>query len=45
MLATVIQPYNMVEGVGSKRLVAALDPRYPMKTEKFFCTKMLDEVQ
>ncbi len=44
MLATDIQPYNMVEGVGFKRLVAALEPRYPMKTEKFFRTKMLDEV-
>ena len=44
MIATDLQPYNMVEGVGFKRLVAGLEPRYSMKTEKFYRTTVMEEV-
>lgn len=35
MIATDNQPFTFVSGIGFRRLVAAMEPRYNLKTEKF----------
>lgn len=44
MIATDILPFAIVEGAGFKRVMAKAEPRYPLKTEKFFRTKKMDEI-
>lgn len=36
MIATDILPYAIVEGAGFKRLLTKAEPRYPLKSEKYF---------
>lgn len=42
MIATDNQSFTAVSGVGFKRLVALLEPRYSLKTEKYHCTDLFD---
>lgn len=44
MIATDILPFAVVEGAGFKRVMAKAEPRYPLKTEKCFRTKKMDEI-
>jgi len=44
MIATDILPFAVVEGAGFKRVMAKAEPRYQLKTAKFFCIKMMDEI-
>uniref|UniRef100_A0A8C1F800 BED-type domain-containing protein n=2 Tax=Cyprinus carpio TaxID=7962 RepID=A0A8C1F800_CYPCA len=44
MIATDIQAFSVVEGVGFRRLLAAAEPRYTLKTEKFYRTDKLHHV-
>ncbi|XP_065130356.2 zinc finger BED domain-containing protein 4-like [Paramisgurnus dabryanus] len=44
MIATDILPYAVVEGAGFKRLLAKAEPRYPLKSEKYFRTQLLDQI-
>lgn len=45
MIATDNQPFTVVSGVGFKRLVTLLEPRYSLKTEKYYCTDLFDDVR
>ncbi len=44
MIATDNQPFTFVSGIGLRRLVAAMEPRYNLKTEKHYCTDILDGI-
>ncbi|KAK0146083.1 Zinc finger BED domain-containing protein 4 [Merluccius polli] len=44
MIATDTLPFAVVEGAGFKRVMVKAEPRYPLKTEKFFRTKKMDEI-
>ncbi|XP_041946911.1 LOW QUALITY PROTEIN: zinc finger BED domain-containing protein 4-like [Alosa sapidissima] len=44
MIATDNLPFAFVSGVGFQRLVAALEPRYKLKSEKHYRTKMLEGI-
>uniref|UniRef100_A0A3P8RUH3 BED-type domain-containing protein n=1 Tax=Amphiprion percula TaxID=161767 RepID=A0A3P8RUH3_AMPPE len=44
MIATDNQPFSMVSDVGFKRLMAAAEPRYSLKSEKYYRTEKLQEV-
>jgi hypothetical protein len=44
MIATDNQPFTVVSGVGFKRLVTLLEPRYSLKTEKFYRTDLFHDV-
>lgn len=44
MIATDIVPYEAVEGIGFKRLLAKAEHRYPQKSEKYFRTELMDEM-
>ena len=44
MIATDNQPFSVVSDVGFKRLVTLLEPRYSLKTEKFYRTDLFDGV-
>lgn len=43
MIAVDNQPFSVVSDIGFKRLVTLMEPRYRIKDEKFYRTKMLDE--
>lgn len=43
MIATDNQPFSVVSDLGFKRLVSLMKPRYRIKNEKFYRTKILDE--
>ncbi|XP_073689317.1 zinc finger BED domain-containing protein 4-like [Garra rufa] len=44
MIATDNQPFTFVSGIGFRRLVAAMEPRYNLKTEKHYRTDILDGI-
>lgn len=44
MIATDNHPFTVVSGVGFKRLVALLEPRYSLKTEKYYRTDLFEDV-
>lgn len=44
MIATDNHPFTVVSGVGFKRLVALLGPRYSLKTEKYYRTGLFEDV-
>ncbi|XP_078112300.1 zinc finger BED domain-containing protein 4-like [Sander vitreus] len=44
MIATDNDPFTVVSGVGFKRLVALLEPRYSLKTEKYYRTDLFEDV-
>lgn len=44
MIAADDQPFSIVEDVGFKRLIQHLEPRYNIKTEKFFRTQKFKEI-
>ncbi len=44
MIATDNKPFTVVSGVGFKRLVALLEPRYSLKTEKYYRTDLFEDV-
>ncbi len=44
MIATDNQPFTFVSGIGLRRLVAAIEPRYNLKIEKHYCTCILDGI-
>ncbi|XP_049447489.1 zinc finger BED domain-containing protein 4-like [Epinephelus fuscoguttatus] len=44
MIATDNQPFTVVSGVGFKRLVALLEPRYSLKTDKYYRTDLFEDV-
>lgn len=44
MIATDNLPFTCVSGIGFQRLVAAMEPRYKLKTEKHYRTDMLESV-
>ena len=44
MIATDNQPFSFVSGIGFQRLVAAMEPRYKLKTEKHYRTDVLDGI-
>jgi len=44
MLATDNQPFSVVSDLGFKRLMSLMEPRYRIKSEKFYRTMMLDEI-
>ncbi|XP_073726190.1 zinc finger BED domain-containing protein 4-like [Misgurnus anguillicaudatus] len=44
MIATDNHPFTVVSGVGFKRLVALLEPRYSLKTEKYYRTDLFKDV-
>ncbi len=44
MIATDNQPFTFVSGIGFRRLVAAIEPRYNLKTEKHYRTDILDGI-
>ncbi len=43
MIAIDNQPFSVVSDVGFKRLMSLMEPRYRIKNEKFYRTKMLAE--
>ena len=43
MIVTDNQPFSVVSDLGFKRLMSLMEPRYWIKNEKFYRTKMLDE--
>ncbi|XP_053170463.1 zinc finger BED domain-containing protein 4-like [Scomber japonicus] len=44
MIVTDNQPFTMVSDVGFKHLMAAAEPRYALKSEKYYRTEKLQEV-
>lgn len=44
MIATDNQPFTVVSDVGFRRLIATLEPRYSLKTEKYYRTDMLENI-
>lgn len=44
MIATDNQPFTFVSGIGFRRLVAAMESRYNLKTEKHYRTDILDGI-
>lgn len=44
MIATDNQPFTVVSDVGFQRLLAVAEPRYNLKSEKYYRTEMLDSV-
>ncbi len=44
MIATDNQPFTFVSGTGFRRLVAAMESRYNLKTEKHYHTNILDGI-
>lgn len=44
MIATDILPYAIVEGAGFKRLLTKAEPRYPLNSEKYFRTQLMDQI-
>lgn len=44
MIATDNLPFMFVSGVGFQRLVSAMEPRYNLKTEKYYRTSMLENI-
>ncbi|XP_060796685.1 zinc finger BED domain-containing protein 4-like [Neoarius graeffei] len=44
MIATDNQPFTVVADVGFKRLVAMLEPRYSLKSEKYYRTVLFEDV-
>lgn len=44
MIATDNEPFAMVERVGFKRVMAKAEPRYVLKSEKYYRTEKFDEV-
>lgn len=44
MIATDNLPFTVVSGVGYKRVVTLLKPRYFLKTEKYYCTDLFEDV-
>ncbi len=45
MIATDNQPFTFVSGIGLRRLVAAMEPRCNLKSEKHYHTDILDGIQ
>ncbi|XP_077340549.1 zinc finger BED domain-containing protein 4-like [Lithobates pipiens] len=44
MIATDNQPFTVVADIGFQRLLATIEPRYSIKSEKYYRTDMLDSV-
>ncbi|KAL7874942.1 hypothetical protein SRHO_G00059120 [Serrasalmus rhombeus] len=44
MIATDNQPFTVVSDVGFRRLMAVVEPKYNLKSEKYYRTEMLDSV-
>ena len=44
MIITDNQPFSVVSDVGFQRLVAALNPRYALKSEKFYRTEKIPAI-
>ncbi|XP_039608399.1 zinc finger BED domain-containing protein 4-like [Polypterus senegalus] len=44
MIATDILPFPVVEGVGFKRLLAKVEPRYTLRSEKYFRSELVFDV-
>ncbi|XP_045905159.1 zinc finger BED domain-containing protein 4-like [Micropterus dolomieu] len=44
MIATDNQPFTVVSDVGFRRLIATLEPRYSLKTEKYYLTDVLENI-
>ncbi len=44
MIAIDNQPFTFVSGIGFRRLVAAMEPRYNLKSEKHYRTDILDGI-
>lgn len=44
MIVTDNQPFTVVSDAGFKRLMAAAEPRYSLKSEKYYRTEMLKKI-